>query len=535
MSNIRANVAITGAAASAFALALASAIGTAAPVSRPAAHSGVATPSKAGLITVPAEGGQTTAPVYRGWMDYYGLAIPGDTQGAPGGQPLDAGAQFLFAGVAATAALNDYVNQQSGWNDTIPAPPPNFNGSPVYGGQAETYVTTCPSPNPHDVAQCGYQPVAAKGLEPRDGTTQGGNSNTPDSIIWADGAAPANLASLSTFNNSNGQPGGYNLQRGPLLQVPILGNGIAIVFNATNLTIPAGGLKLSRNSMCGIFQGLITNWDDPSITNDNGGSVGNQPLVLVHRSDGAGTTFILSYAASVFCSQSNVQTSYQWVQGVGTLSQNGGSPQNNTVTWPTTSIPEKGNGALADYIAANAGAIGYVGTPYVARAGGNEAYVQNQAGGFVQATVAAIKAAIAGGPYVKANQTTEIPPGYPYIKNVYLPLPGASGAAPIVGFSYAFFYPCTAQREKDQISALKSFFKWALTPENGGGPTPADTIAESNGLVELPDKAPKASTPAKNTSDKLVAGTAAYAGSHSGTYLDPSNGNTLNYTCTPLQ
>jgi ABC-type phosphate transport system substrate-binding protein len=359
--------------------------GAAGPALRSLGREGMRPSSSGGLITLPAEGGQAVSLVYRGWMDYYGVAVPGDSQLGPGGVPLDAGAQYLFAAVAAVAAQNDFIAQQSGWNDTVPKSPPLFNGSPVYGGSAETYLTTCPTPNQFNIALCGYGPTSGKQLETRNGITAGGNPTTPDSIYWGDGA-PFTLASLMSFNNSNGMPDGYNLQRGPLVQVPLLVNGISIAYNPTNLTIPAGGVKLSRNSLCGIMQGLISNWNDPSITSDNGGSViGNQPITVVHRSDGAGTTFILSYNLYVICSQANVSSSNAWLIGVGTLSLN--SPQappypSNTVVWPAGSIAANGASTQATDIANTAGGIGYLGTSFVGKAGGYEAYIQNTAGNF---------------------------------------------------------------------------------------------------------------------------------------------------------
>jgi ABC-type phosphate transport system substrate-binding protein len=519
------------------ALAVTISNGTAGVVYRPHLETRAMTPAHSGLVTVPAEGGQAVSLVYRGWGDYYGLAVPGDAQGAPGGQPLDPNAQFLFAAVAATAAQNDIVNQQSGWNGTVPASPPLFNGSPAYGGLSDSYVTTCPSPNPHDNATCGYQPASGKGLEPRDGLTQYGNSVTPDSIYWGDGA-PVTLANLALFNNSNGMASGYNQQRGPVVEVPLLGNGLAVPYNATNLTIPAGGLRLSRNSICGMFQGLITNWNDPSITADNGGNViGNQPIVIVHRSDGAGTTFIFSYATYVICSQPDVNPAYQWLQGVGTLSINGPSgPVANTVIWPAGSIAAKGAGAQADAVANNPGAISYLGTSFVARSGGHESFVENQSGIFVQATIANIKAALDNGPFVQPSQTSEIPPGYPFIKNAYLPLPANVNAAPFVSYDFGYFYTCTAARDAYQVQKLHGFFKWAMTPNGGTGLTPADTIAEANGLVELPDLPPRSGGASKKTTNRTIAPLDAYAGSHSGTYTDPTTGNpNAAYTCTPLQ
>jgi ABC-type phosphate transport system substrate-binding protein len=533
MLNLR--LAKMASAAIAASLALAASAGSAATLTRPAGHAGVANPQAAGLVTVPSEGGTLASIVYRGWMDYYGLAIPGDTQGGPGGNPLDAGSQFLYGAVGTGAAQNDTTNQWSGWNGTTPSNPPNFNGSPAYGGQANTFLTTCPA-GVHDITQCGYQPTAAKALEARNGTTKAGNSTTPDSLAFGAGDAPFDLAELALYNNSNGLASGYNLQRGPLVQTPLIATAISVPFNSTGLVIPSGGIKLSRNSMCGVFQGLITNWNDPSITADNNGlTIGNQAITIVHRSDGSGTTFIFSYDMYVVCAQSNVNVANAWVQGVGTASQNGGGPLNNTVTWPTTSVGEKGSGAVADYVAGNAGTISYLSPSFVARAGGNEAFVQNSAGNFVQATISATKAAIAAGPFAKSNQSSEIPPGYPFIPNTYLPLPSAGGAAPLVGYTFGYFYPCSPARQKDQLAKLKAFTKWALSPQDGGGLTPADQIVEANTLVELPDKATKAGGVSKQASDKAIKAIADYAGSHNGTYIDPTTGNTLNYTCTPLQ
>jgi hypothetical protein len=74
-----------------------------------------------------------------------------------------------------------------------------------------------------------------------------------------------------------------------------------------------------------------------------------------------------------------------------------------------------------------------------------------------------------------------------------------------------------------------------LTKQDGNGLTPADTILEANALVELPDKAPKTGGAAKNTSQSAIAGLGVYSSSHSGSYIDPTTGDTLPYTCTPLQ
>ena len=522
--------------ATAAALALSMTAASAAPVKRVNPNHTVK-PNTSGIITIPSEGGTLAALVYRGWMDYWGLAVPGDVQGAPGGQPLVAGVQLIYGAVGTGSAQNDVANQESGWNDTTPSNPPNYNGSADYpGGLADTFLTTC---NAQNNGSCGYQPTAGKALETRDGTTSAGNSVTPDSIAFGGGDAPWDLAELATYNNSSGTASGYNLQRGPLIQVPLLATAVSIPFNPTNLTIPSGGVKLSRNSLCGIFTGNITNWNDPSITSDNGGTtIGNQAITIVHRSDGSGTTFLTSYDLSVICAQSNVKTANAWNQGVGTNSENGplsGPPPNNTVVWPAASVAEKGSGGVASYIAGNAGAIGYLSPSYVGKAGGYEAFIQNTAGQFVQATVSATQAAIANGPFVIASQTSEIPAGYPFIKNTYIPLPSNSAAAALVGYTFGYFYPCSPKRQDDQIGKLKTFFAWAMTPEGNNGLTPADSIANANTLVWLPDTSPKSGGASKKTTLAAIKEMGVYPGSHSGTYTDPVTGATDSYTCTPLQ
>jgi hypothetical protein len=81
-----------------------------------------------GLVTITSEGGTLAAIVYRGWMDYWGVAVPGDSQGAPGGNPLDATTQLLYGAVGTGSAQNDIANQQGGWNDGTPSVPPNDAG-----------------------------------------------------------------------------------------------------------------------------------------------------------------------------------------------------------------------------------------------------------------------------------------------------------------------------------------------------------------------------------------------------------------------
>jgi hypothetical protein len=121
------------------------------------------------------------------------------------------------------------------------------------------------------------------------------------------------------------------------------------------------------------------------------------------------------------------------------------------------------------------------------------------------------------------------------VKDGYLPLPSASNAAALVSYDFGYFYQCTPFRDLEQINKLHAFFKWAFTPQNGGPLTPADTIAESNGLVELPDRPGGRGGASKLTSLQGIAPTGVYRSSHSGRYIDPLTGALEPYTCMPLQ
>ena len=98
-----------------------------------------------------------------------------------------------------------------------------------------------------------------------------------------------------------------------------------------------------------LFLGTISNWNDPRIAKLNPGKkLPSTPVVVVHRSDGSGTTYIFTdYLSSV---------SPDWKQKVGT---------GKSVTWPAQSaIGGKGSEGLAGQVSNNPGAIGYVEAAY---------------------------------------------------------------------------------------------------------------------------------------------------------------------------
>jgi len=106
--------------------------------------------------------------------------------------------------------------------------------------------------------------------------------------------------------------------RDAVIQIPVALGGESIVYNLPGLSVP---LHLTRQSLAAIYLGKIANWNDAQITNLNRGvSLPNLPIVVVHRSDGSGTTYIFTDFLS--------RVSPDWMQMVG---------RGKSVQWPAAS------------------------------------------------------------------------------------------------------------------------------------------------------------------------------------------------------
>lgn len=315
------------------------------------------------------------------------------------------------------------------------------------------------------------------------------------------GDAPLSTPSLTTYNTVvNGS--GTDLARwGPAIVAPLIAVPVALGYNPSGLTVGGSGqpaLKLSRNSFCGIMTNNITNWDDPSITADNGGNVvsggGSLAINVVVRSDGSGTTFILSDALVAQCATS----AYPF--GFGGVGLGGGTA---APAWPVGDDAQHGSGGVQAEILAKAGSIGYISFNYVqpfAPTGPPAATLENNAANFEVANVADAKAALSGpfdsiGP---CGTFMSVQTCYPNpVKNqiLYNSNPTASGAYPIVGLTYGYFYTCsTVSNVTKALTGSTALFgtetgkagmSGALKSQVGGALTAADKIVENNGLVEL--------------------------------------------------
>ena len=214
---------------------------------------------------------------------------------------------------------------------------------------------------------------------------------------------------------------------GKLLHIPTVLGAVVVTYNLPGV---ATGLKLSSEIVADIFLGKVTKWNDPRIAADNPGiKLPAQPIIVVHRSDGSGTTSIFTdYLSSV---------SPQWAAKVG---------KGASVKWPV-GLGGKGNEGVAGQIKTIKNAIGYVELAYAVENKLTFASIKNKSGAFVAPSIASTTAAAAG---------AKIPADF---RASLVNQPGKS-AYPIVGLTWLLVY----EKQKDPAKGKKlvEFLNWSL-------------------------------------------------------------------------
>lgn len=191
-------------------------------------------------------------------------------------------------------------------------------------------------------------------------------------------------------------------------------------------------LNFTPDALAGIFLGKITMWNDPAIARSNPGvKLPSQRIVVVHRSDGSGTTFCWTDYLS--------KVSPEWKSKVG---------KNTVVDWPT-GLGGKGNDGVAGQIKQQTGALGYVELIYAVKNQLPYGKVKNESGEFVKADLASVAAAAAALKSMPADFRVSIAnePG----KGVY----------PISTFTWLLVPSRISDSSKR--NAIVGFLKWALT------------------------------------------------------------------------
>src|ERR687892_208551 len=159
--------------------------------------------------------------------------------------------------------------------------------------------------------------------------------------IGSGGGQKQILAQTVDFGASDGPMSDENLAKAPgkLLHIPTVAGAVVLTYNLEGN--PA--LKLDGETIADIFLGKIKKWNDPKIAATNpGAKLPDKEIVVVHRSDGSGTTFIFTDFLS--------KVSPEWKQKAG---------NNTSVNWPT-GIGGKGNEGVSGQVKQTPGTIGYV-------------------------------------------------------------------------------------------------------------------------------------------------------------------------------
>jgi phosphate transport system permease protein/phosphate transport system substrate-binding protein len=233
---------------------------------------------------------------------------------------------------------------------------------------------------------------------------------------------------------------------------------IGSVVAAYNLPGIDKGLKLTGPVLADIFVGKITRWDDPRISelNPDLSLPTAADIVVVHRSDGSGTTFIWTSYLS--------QVSPEWNQTVGA---------GKSVQW-TVGLGAQGNEGVSNTVLSTPNSIGYVELTYALTTDMDYASLMNRAGNFVEPTLASTQAAAQAAIMNNAssssnNITTSAAVGLPtgdqsWTQVTLLDAPGAD-SYPIASFSYLLLYKelSTNIDSMEKAQALAQFVNWAIT------------------------------------------------------------------------
>ena len=217
---------------------------------------------------------------------------------------------------------------------------------------------------------------------------------------------------------------------GKLLHLPTVLGAVVPVYNLPGVSQE---LKFSGPVLANIFLGKITKWNDPALTALNpGANLPGTDIVVAHRSDGSGTTYIwVDYL-------SKVSPEFKKVVGVGTA-----------VKWPVGVAAAKNDGVSA-IVSQTPGALGYVELIYALQTKTAYGQVQNQSGKFVKASIDSVTAAAAAA-------ATQMPADF----RVSITNAPGDGVYPISSFTWMLLYQ--DPKDKAQGKAMVDFMKWALT------------------------------------------------------------------------
>ncbi len=451
-------------------------------------------------------GGTLAEKVYRDAMNCYGNHSGTDTEAGASGSgvslaeppatcngvaPYRSDVEILYVGVGSGNGKKAFVNHDASaftdgprTPDAVPVASTTDFG-PFYGtGAGASWVrnTTDTGPFPSKVSFIG----------------------SDDPLLQSD------IDTYNTKKNGWGAP----------IQVPGLITTIAIPYKPASGTWtekgkkPAGGgnsglVDLSTNTLCGIFTGAITTWNDPAITADNGKVVlGTGPITVIYRSDSSGSTFLTSNALINQCASTSYPVPSSWQAVTGNAAGLGNNSFFVNVKTagilPANFTAASGSGGVKTAINGTAGSIGYVSPDFVLPIDGSgpkAANLQTWAT-FSSGAAPVFKAPIAkaGTPIVGATKAPSFAKNCatlaqgcatdPLKWGVTFPKPVSAAAYPIGGFTFIDSYTCYATAaDADAVAGASSgslgYLRWFFGSA-GDNASKVKTSLTSNGFSLIP-------------------------------------------------
>lgn len=206
-------------------------------------------------------------------------------------------------------------------------------------------------------------------------------------------------------------------------------------------------LNFSQKAIAGIYLGTITKWNDPEIAKPNPGvKLPNADIVVVHRSDGSGTTYIWTDFLS--------KISTDWKNKVG---------KGTSVNWPV-GLGGKGNEGVSGLVKQTPNAIGYIELIYAVQNNISYGKVENAAGKLVKAELSSVTSAAAA--------VKDMPSDF----RVSITNPPGAAAYPVSSFTWLLIPAQISDATKRET--LKDFLKWMLTE--------GQTYTEALSYAQLP-------------------------------------------------
>jgi phosphate transport system substrate-binding protein len=222
--------------------------------------------------------------------------------------------------------------------------------------------------------------------------------------------------------------------KGKVLHFPTVLGAVVPTYNVAGVS---GDLNFTQKALSGIYLGTITKWNDPEIAKANPGvKLPGDDIVVVHRSEGSGTTFIFTDFLS--------KVSDDWKSKVG---------KGASVNWPV-GLGGKGNEGVTGLIKQTPGSIGYVELIYALQNNIPYGKVQNSSGKFLKADLVGVSAAAAGA-------ARDMPDDF------RVSITNAPGAAAYPISSFTWLLVPAQISDPAKRDAIKGFLTWMLADGQG--------------------------------------------------------------------